>query len=251
MKVGWFTDQPGYVGGAEMTQAEFQAAAPEGVEVFYCPPGAKREETFDCAVVNNVVQYHPQEFEGLENVWWYHHDLSPHNRPDTKAWLDDNARHIFCSAFQRDRYGLDGEVVPPPLDLSRYRPPREIRRGKRTGVCSIAQWRSFGKGPDRLDEWAHENGPVDVYGEGEMVPRGENINYKGALSDKQVPQALWDHETFVFLPTEPEPFCRSVMEAHAAGCKLVVNKLIGALEYLDDPSPVENAAETFWGLLCA
>ena len=37
MRVGWIADDPGYVGGAELTQAEFRAAAPEGVEVVDCP----------------------------------------------------------------------------------------------------------------------------------------------------------------------------------------------------------------------
>jgi hypothetical protein len=39
-RVGWLADEAGYIGGAELTTAEFRAAAPEGVEIVDCPPGA-------------------------------------------------------------------------------------------------------------------------------------------------------------------------------------------------------------------
>ena len=38
MRVGWLFDQGEAIGGAELTQAEFRAAAPDGVEVIDCPP---------------------------------------------------------------------------------------------------------------------------------------------------------------------------------------------------------------------
>jgi hypothetical protein len=38
MRVGWLADVPDLPGGAEFTQAEFRAAAPEHVEIIDCPP---------------------------------------------------------------------------------------------------------------------------------------------------------------------------------------------------------------------
>jgi hypothetical protein len=40
MRIGWLADSGGIVGGAELTTAEFRAAAPDGVEIVDCPHGA-------------------------------------------------------------------------------------------------------------------------------------------------------------------------------------------------------------------
>lgn len=249
MRVGWLSDDAGYVGGAEMTQQEFVLAAPDEVKIVQCPPGGV-ERGLDRYVANNVVTYRVEDFDGLERVTWYHHDLSPFIDPAVRDWLNANAQHVFCSAFQRDRYGIDGMCIPPALDLSPFKPPRQQRHVKREGVCSIAQWRSMGKGPHLLADWANENRtPVDCYGDGEVVPHSPYIDFKGALPHHLVAQTLWRYETFVFLPADPEPFCRSVAEAHAAGCEVVTNRLIGAVEWLSQPDKLASAAEDFWAVV--
>ena len=61
---------------------------------------------------------------------------------------------------------------------------------------------------------------------------------------------LFSYETFVFLPTEPEPFSRTTVEAWAAGCKLVVNRNIGALHWIEnDPQALSTASERLWGIV--
>ena len=45
MRVGWLHDDPGYVGGAELTMREFRDAAPKGVRVVDCPPGTSIRQT--------------------------------------------------------------------------------------------------------------------------------------------------------------------------------------------------------------
>lgn len=228
-----------------MTQAEFRAAAPEGVEIVDMPPGELQEA--DCLIVHNVTQYALPDLEPHSSrpIAWYHHDLSPWISPAVREWLDRRAQHIFCSPMQRDRYGVEGACIPPALDLDAFKPPRQSRR---KGTCSIGQWRNPGKGSQSLVEWAAEHGPVTVYGEGEFLPVGHNIEPGGPLPPDKVAQTLWEFERFVFLPHDPEPFCRCVVEAHTAGCEVITNRLVGATYWLtEEPEALRTAAEDFWG----
>jgi len=248
MRLGWLSDPASYRGGAELTQEEFIAAKPEDVEVVPCPPGGVAPD-LDRYVAHNVVMYGLEDFTGVGEVTWYHHDLSPWIKPEVKAWLDERADHIFCSPLQRDRYGTDGPCIPPAMDLARYKPTRQIKRNRK-GAVSIAQWRSPDKGADAIVEWAAENGPLDVYGEGEFPPIGPNIEYHGGLAPEGVANTLLSYATFVFLPRAIEPFCRCVAEAWASGCKVIANGNIGAAYWLTEAREgLDTAAADYWAEL--
>lgn len=254
MRLAWIADLPHYTGGAEFTQREFLDAKPEDVEVVIVKPG-ESPENIDRIVVHTVTHFSAEDveqFRGLP-ITWFHHDLSPWNQAGVKDFLDNHADHIFCSPMQREKYGTYGQAgicIPPPLDLNRFKPPRQSRK-RRKGTCSLAQWRGLGKGPHLLAEWAAKNGPVDVWGSGEYPPGGENVNFRSPLEPDVVPQVLWQYEAFVFLPLEHEPFCRTVAEAHAAGCKVITNNQVGALHYIkNDPKALETAATDFWEAVC-
>lgn len=249
MKVGWLADNSAYVGGAEMTQAEFRAATPEGIEVVDCPkdgvvPGLDRY------VLHNVGTYTAGDIDRIDApMVKYLHDVWPHSLdPRVRDTVLAEAKLIFCSPLQRDHMGLDGECIPPALPIDTFKPPRQHKRnGKREGTCSIAQWRNPDKGPFRIDEWAAQNGIVHAYGPGDFHPRGAAVEYRGDLEGPGVREAMWTHERFVFLPNAIEPFCRTLVEAYFAGCEIVTNLLIGARHYLeDDPEALRTAADDFW-----
>jgi hypothetical protein len=250
--IAWLADDPGYLGGAELTQAEFANAAPREI-VRLRPSEIYRLAGCETVVVNNCIQYPPETIRALKGrkVIRYHHDLSRAEHPELREWLERNATHIFTSPFHQQRYGLDGEWpnVPPALDLDSLRSNGSLN-GSRSGTCSLAGWRVPGKGGQLLADWAAENGPVDVYGTGPCIPSGGNLKVKDMLEPSQVPQTLWQYERFVFLPFDPEPFCRSVVEAWAAGCRVVTNDLVGARHYIEnDPEALETAAERFWDIV--
>jgi glycosyltransferase involved in cell wall biosynthesis len=254
MRVGWLQDDPGYIGGAEMTAAEFRAAVPDGVEIVDCPAGAV-EAGLDRYVLMNCVRYPVTDIWGIDApIFKYWHDVWPHSvDPRTKIELLDRANHIFCSPLHRKKMttegNLDGEVIPPAMDVSDFKPPRQSRK-RREGACSIAQWRNPGKGAQYVEDYARTNRPVDVYGPGPFQPRGLNVKYMGPLEADKVRQTLWDYDVYVFLPFELEPFCRSVVEAHAAKCDLVINGLIGCRHYLEnDPDALKTAGKDFWELV--
>ena len=242
MKVGWLADSPGYIGGAELTQAEFKAAAPDDVEVVDCPPGSV-DSTCETFVVHNHWTYEDADLANLRGrVVRYYHDIRP-------MWVKSDIS-IFCSPQQRDRMRLKGECIPPPLNPEDFKPPRQSKK-RREGTCSIAGWRSPGKGGQYVQEWAVSNDiDVHVYGGGSFVPQGLGIKNHGPVLPEKVREVLWSYERFVFLPWEFEPFCRTVAEAHFAGCHVVTNNLIGARHWLERPEVFKTATDDFWSVVC-
>jgi glycosyltransferase involved in cell wall biosynthesis len=155
---------------------------------------------------------------------------------------------VFYSPLQRERAGLDGEVLPAPIDQERFKPTRQIRK-HREGAVTVGTFGHPGKGQQLLIEWASENEPVDVYGYGAFFPHHPTLRDKGELDPGDVPNVLWDHSTFVHLPSDVESFGRGVVEAWASGCELVVNRNVGALYWIEEnPEAISTAGEDFWKL---
>jgi hypothetical protein len=257
MRVAWLadlsnTDGSG-PGGAEMTQAEFCAAAPDGVEIVYVAKD-RLGDAGDCdiACVFNVALYPEETVQALEGkrVVRYWNDVAPHGSPDLTRWLLANSMNVFCSPLHYERFPwINGNkpeyaLIPPPVDLQPFRKAAQASQ-ERSGAVSVASWRGWGKTPDLAQQWAQGNGGIDFYGGGQCAPPGSvQVPYE------QLPGLLAKYETFVYLPTAIEPFCRTVAEAHAAGCEIVTNRLVGANYWLQcDPGAIDTAPEDFWKLV--
>jgi len=245
MRVGWLLDQGATVGGAELTQAEFRAAAPDDVEIVDCQPG--QIEDCDRYVVHNCVTYDLEDLQRLDGkpVVKYWHDVGPWLQDGVKDWLIENALSICCSPLQADYMHLQALVIPPPVDLDRFMDAASRMNGGRKGAVCVASWRNAGKGQRKVMEWAEANGGIDIYGGGYLAPPGSReIAYEG------MPALMARYQTFVFLPTVIEPFGRTVAEAWAAGCEIVTNGLVGARYWLEEsPEAMDTAAEDFWGVV--
>lgn len=245
-RVGWLTDESAVVGGAELTQAEFRAAAPDDVEIIDCPAGDVRSGC-DVYVVHNCVTYKPEDMARIDGpVVKYHHDVGPHVRPGVRDFLVEHARHVCCSPVQRDFMGVDAALIPPPVDLDRFDRAAAEVNGSRSGSVSVGSWRNYGKAPHKVVEWSREHGTtVDFFGEGPYAPHGtQPVPYDA------MPALLAQYERFVFLPVVLEPFGRLVVEAWASGCECVVNGLVGARYWIEeDPEAIETAAEDFWQMV--
>jgi len=251
MRVGWLVDNADMTGGAELTQDEFRAAAPDGVEIVDVRPGETQGYGLcDRYVIQNCVQYTAEDVRRLEGVpvTKYWHDVGPHLQPGVREWLDEHATYICCSPAQAEYMGLDGvRCIPPPVDLTRFEQAAASVNGNRQGVVSVGSWRNFGKAPHKVAEWAQANNitKVDFYGGGVAAPQGsEQVPYE------EMPALLARYETFVFLPTVIEPFSRTVVEAWAAGCEVVTNGLVGAKYWIEeDPGAMDTAAADFWNVV--
>lgn len=241
MRVGWLADTGSYIGGAERTQAEFRAAAPDNVEVVDCPPGG----VVDCDryAIHNCVTYTLADMEAIGDrpAFKYWNDIGSWVQADVRAWLDGHTQPICCSPLQADYMGLDAVSIPPPVDLTRFERANANANG-RVGAVSVASWRNFGKAPHRVFEWAQRNGGIDFYGDGPFAPEGST-----AVEYDRMPELLARYRVFVFLPTVIEPFGRLVVEAWAAGCEVVTNHLVGARWWIENqPDGLKDPAAAFW-----
>lgn len=73
------------------------------------------------------------------------------------------------------------------------------------------------------------------------------MRYCGQVGYDDVPRLFARYERFLFLPDAVEPFGRTVIEAWAAGCDLVINRNVGALWWLaNDQAAIHQAAARFW-----
>lgn len=250
MKVGWLADIASHVGGAELSQAEFKAAAPEGVEIVDCPPGGI-ESDLDRYMIHNCVLYSVEElWEIKAPTIKYWHDVGPHLQPGVRDWLDEFAEHICCSPIQASHMGFDVKApdvhcISPAIDLSRFEQAAASMNGNRSGNVCIGSWRNYGKAPHKVFEWAQTNGDVDFFGDGPFAPKGS-----AQVPHDAMPALLAQYETFVFLPTVLEPFGRIVAEAWAAGCSVVTNGLVGARWWIEnEPEKLDTAAGDFWELV--
>ena len=151
MRVGWLADTGSYVGGAELTQAEFKAAAPNGVEIVDCPVGMI-VPGLDRYVIHNNVLYTLDDMERINGPCVrYWHDVGPHLHPGVREWLNENASHVCCSPLQAEYMGLDAvRCIPPPVDLSRFEQAAAQVNGSRSGSVCVASWRNYGKGPHKV-----------------------------------------------------------------------------------------------------
>lgn len=248
-RVGWLMDVPDLPGGAEYTQAEFRAGAPESVEIVDCPPGDV-DPTCDRYVIHNCVQYTLNDFNwpGYRPVTKFWHDVGPWIVPEVREWLDTNATFVCCSPIQAEYMGIDAVCVPPPVDLDRFAEAAATVNGNRRGAVSVGSWRNYGKAPHKVAEWGNANRtPVEFFGGGFLAPPGSQ-----EVAQEHMPDLLASYQTFVFLPIVIEPFGRLVAEAWAAGCSIVTNELVGAGWWIRErPEAIETAAEDFWKVVLA
>jgi hypothetical protein len=221
-------------GGAELTQAEFRAAAPDSVEIVDCPREGV-DPSCDLYVVQNCVGYSVDDLRHLEGkpVVKYWHDVGPHLQPGVREWLDERATHVCCSPIQAEYMGLtDAAFIPPPIDLARFEAAAAKMNGDRSGSVCVGSWRNYGKAAHKVAEWGAKNGGVEFFGDGPFAPTGAvPVPYE------RMPELLAQYERFVFLPMVLEPFGRTVMEAWAAGCIVTTNNLVGAKYWIEnDPA---------------
>jgi glycosyltransferase involved in cell wall biosynthesis len=137
----------------------------------------------------------------------------------------------------------DAHLIPPAVPLDPFREAAESANG-RTGAVAVARNWWADKGPVQVEQWAEKNGGVDFYGEGWEDSR--------VVDYDDLPEILARYKTFVHLPRVTEPFGRSVVEAWASGCELVVNRNVGSVHWISEESDkLETAAEDFWNLVLA
>lgn len=148
-------------------------------------------------------------------------------RADAYITIADNVRQRVLEA-----YGIESEVVYPPVDTERFNP---MPRGDRLLV--VSRLLSY-KRVDLIVRAASQIGvPLDIVGTGPDMNRlrglaGPNVNFHGRIDDLGVKQMI-EHCNAVCFPGE-EDFGIVPVEANAAGKPVIAYAAGGALETLQD-----------------
>lgn len=249
--IGWVIDDPGYPGGAELDALALLAAAPEWAEIVICHAQAV-EGDCDAYIVHNCAQFSEALIPLMEGkpIVKRVYDLWPVGNEKLRRWLLRNATITLpVSPLQHEalRWYIQTpvEYIPCTVDVPTFRAAKSTGRA---GVAWIGRLYP-GKGIEAARGWAVEHGAqVDVYGYGAMernIPAP--LRYMGKLEPGAVPGILAQYETFLFLPDAIDPCPRGVVEAWAAGCKVVTNGNCGAGWWIQNqPSALENSASLFW-----
>lgn len=253
MRIGWLSDIPPFLGGAELVERDLIAAKPDGVEIVPCPPDAISQEV-DGYVIHNCTSYkwfHAQEL-AKKPIIKQVHDVWMQGDFDLRTWLCQNAAlMIFGSPLHREQaqyyVNCPTALLPVAMNLAEFKRlamPDFLRRG----FCWIGRF-DTGKGILETIQWAKEQGlEVDYYGYGYHLPQvKETGRYKGELKPDEVPSIMALYEALILCPIDVEPFGRVVAEAWANGLDLVVNDNVGAMWWINNaPDQIEKGAAMWW-----
>ena len=257
LRVGWLCDVTAYQGGAELAAAEYLAAAPSDVEIVPISPHADLSTVVDVFVIHNCTLYDARIIPLLETkpIYKVVHDVWPHGDFRLREWLLNHAQRVqFSSKLHLESFPYAMQApftfVPPLASAGDFAAKADPYSTKKKGVCWVGRmWP--GKGVQNAMRWGAEKGiAIDFYGYGPdagIIQPPHRL--RGQVDYADLPGILSRYETFVFLPDAVEPFSRTTMEAWLAGCKLIVNQNVGALEWLQTPASIDGvfrAQHDFW-----
>lgn len=263
MRIGWLEDQSEYIGGQELSMRALRDHSP--YEVLYIPPDYHHvglDHEVDAFVVGNCVTYPAEIIKLLSTApvvkrvadWWLHGDKI------LREWLlQKSSRLVFCSPLHMHQFpyviGDDVmcEICQPPVDFEPFHQARDqVNSDMRRGTLWLGHMHDpVRKGVDLALRWAIRNDEiVDFYGEGapDWLHGNSQARLHPAIEYDEVPILMASYDKFLFLPRHQEAFGRSVPEAHAAGCRLIVNLVPGSVWFIlnDRLCTVDEAVASFW-----
>ena len=242
-KIGWLQSDVGIKGGAEMSCGALMANAPEWVAGYVCPPNKRPPRDLDAFVIQNSTTYTQRWVEELSLKPVIRHIRDPWYAGDAvlRRWiLDHAALLIFSSPTQVEAFAYPFNVphvtIPVPVDLEPFRraarPPDE-----REGTVFVGRADVY-KGAHRVVDWALRTGEaLTVIGDNRYMEFGDlpaRIQFLGNVDYGRMPELLGGAKRYLALPEWPEAFGRSVAEAWAAGCELLIDGRVGAQWWIDN-----------------
>jgi glycosyltransferase involved in cell wall biosynthesis len=241
------------MGGAELTCRDLLSQVPDDIEVLPVTPDMAHVPAADVYVLQNIVSYSYEQIlqimgrPAIKQI----HDMWPDGDDRVRTTILQSGKFdlLFSSHLhvEKFRWQIKPQTVyisPPGIDLSSFK-PSDTRSDRTLWVGRMFH----GKGVAAAARWAHNRGfRIDFYGFGPNVEDVPKDWYMGQLDPEEVPAVMAKYKRYIFVPTEVEPFGRTTVEAWKSGCTLIVNKNIGAMEWV---SPTRRVAlpksiEAFW-----
>ena len=258
-KCGIVMDVPNAIGGAELSMQKMVEDIPDLFEpIMISPFNFEQVEECDIYVVGNCTMFPPQLIDVLQGkpVVKYVMDRWVHGSWRLRTWLLENAKLVLVSPdlLKKSPWVYnDYDLVPSPVDIglfSRAKIDREVNGGKNDKAIWLGRMH-HNKGVHNAIRYAEEkNIELHMFGHGDVGLAGKR--YMGSLEPEEVPEVLAMYKTFIFLPNEFDACPRTIIEAWAAGCQLVLNDRIGSSYWINNENNVHDlylATENFWDIV--
>lgn len=261
MKIGWLqnVDFLSIPGGAEFTdRAHFRFIEKQGIEqTIYTPQSVQFLSHVDLLIISNIIQFQPSTIKKLCERYpyvFFIHDYYPLCKHQLsypkilkckkcgskKFWLSiiQNAKRIiWLSPLHRkawlyacpELWDTPYAVIPSPIDVSLFY-DMKLEREKNSVICLNPY--SF-KGADNLVKFAEEHNEYKYYwvGNTDTEDKLRQFTKLGYIPYFELNRILNRCEYWIELPFTPQPCERQALEAVLAGCKLIVNRMVGATSY--------------------
>lgn len=261
-------------GGAELSdRATILAGIRRGHEVRVILPvekGALNIEGCDATIISNATRHPPELLNQItvrNPTIFYIHDFFPTcswrlfypmaerclktcpatpyaSTMLTKAallvWLSPLHRQAWLKKHPELEY-VPFHLHPSPIDVVPFEEAakRAVRKpGTVLGSNVLAPF----KGREKTLKYvsAHPELQFTFIGNPDGVKVPENVKVVQHVEHTRMPSVLSKFESVLLLPASPQPFERLPVEARAAGCKLILNDLVGCTSYPWWPSWAET-----------
>jgi len=257
VRIGWLQSDVGIHGGSEMSCGALVDHAPDWAKIVYCPPNKRPPDDIECYVVQNSTTYDQRWLEILLQKPTVKHVRDPWYAGDglfRRCLLEQATLLIFSSQAQVDAFGYPFDaphvILPPPVNLESFRQAAKPK-DEREGAIFVGRVDVY-KGAPMAVDWAYRTGETLALIGTPMMDFGKlppYIRVVGEVPYQRMPSIMGNAKSFVFFPQWPEAFGRTVAEAWAAGCELIVDGRIGAMEYIEnEPERLgfQGPIDEFW-----
>ena len=171
--------------------------------------------------------YHAKEgdYSGCDRDFWLH----IFKNAKLNIWLSSLHREAYLVSFpelKECKYTL----IPSAIDVNIWKPVEGIERKKGT-ILGINVLELF-KGRYIINKYVEEHPELQFTFVGNASHLEKpNCTYIPYVKNKDLPKLYSQHEFMIHLPSNTEPFCRTVCEAILCGCKIITNANTGAFSY--------------------
>ena len=256
MKVGWLVDYGLPVAGMVLQVRAYEAAKPDWVELVRCHPSKRPPDDIEAFVLHGdlyprrwIEVFQGKPLMAHRHGAWYGGD------PILRRWVLDNANLVtFNSPKQKQlfRYTVRAKFryIPTPVDVAKFRAAAEAYKGERSGTLYLGLLAPIKGIPHTVDYAMCYDKPVDFYG-AKLYPTSADVivppcRFCGPVPYEQVPDLLARYESFIFMPYDGDLYSRTVIEAWAAGCELILEGDLKAFYDWLDGDKCQRAGEIFW-----
>lgn len=254
VKVGWMVD-PGFPRAGMILSVEaFARDAPSNYELVPCHPDKRPPNGIDAFVCHGDL-FGKRWIDVLRDkpLLAHRHGAWHLGDPIFRRWVLENATLVtFNSPKQLSLfpYTIDApcEFIPLPIDMDRF---KVVDNGARRLGAIYLGILTPSKGVATAVDWAlRGDHALDFYG---MAPYAQVVDeivppckYYGSIDYEDVPDTLARYDKFVFMPYDGDLYARTVIEAIAAGCTLVLQGDEQAFLDWFDPDACQGATQLFW-----